>query len=80
MSDPTAITPANIAVVLHKIIDAEPRLIALMAEFGPLAAALPAPFNVLADPLVQEALSVLPKLLPYLTQIAAALDSLKTAP
>jgi len=64
----------GIALILKEIIDAEPEIIAIMANLAPISAELPPPFNLLANPLVVEAVGWLPKLLPMLKRIEAILN------
>jgi hypothetical protein len=70
------ISPANIALILQQLISAEPKIVAIMSELGPFAAVLPAPFNILSNPLIQEAASALPTLLPLLQNLENILNQM----
>lgn len=77
---PAQITPASLAQVIAKIIAAEPMLVKVMGELAPLSAALPAPFNVLGDPLITQAVGILPTLLPILTELESVLTAVQATP
>ena len=68
--------PKAIAAIIANILKTEDEIISVAKELGPLAAELPAPFNAVADPRVQEALNFLPKLTPFLTELETILASL----
>ena len=79
-TDASQITPASLAQVFAKLIAAEPSIVKIIGELAPLSAALPAPFNVLGDPLITQAVAVLPTLLPIMTELEAVLTAVQSAP
>jgi hypothetical protein len=68
--------PKQLAEVIAGILKAEDEVLQVAKELKPLAAQLPAPFNVLANPLVQKGLDFLPKLTPFLKQLESVLESI----
>jgi hypothetical protein len=76
----TTVTPQAVAQVLAQIVTLEPKIATYAQELGPLTASLPTPWNLLSNPIVQEAFTVFPTLLPILTQIETILNSLTPPP
>lgn len=67
-------SPVNLAEILREIIAAEPQAVIMYNQLAPIAATLPAPWNVIANPLVKQAVAALPTLLPVLQNIEAILE------
>lgn len=69
-------TPANIAQLLAEVIAAEPEMLLIASEMAPYTANLGPPWNVLNNPLVTQALTIFPTLLPILQKLESILEQI----
>lgn len=69
-------TPANLANLLKELIALEPDAVLIMNELGPFTANLPLPWNLLNNPLIQQALAAFPTLLPILQKLEQILEQI----
>lgn len=65
----TSITPQTIAAVITEIISVGPTAVEYLKNLGPYCANLPAPWNLPANPVVQQTLTIFPTLLPILKNL-----------